>query len=100
MDAGRAVLSAADIEGRAVQVNLLPANVDQLANPQGMTEGHQDQQPIAARVSALTSGSHQLVESAFLARPPRTVDFPDFEGLNWITVFIGKFPPMQYELST
>jgi hypothetical protein len=103
MNARRAVLGAADIDGRGVQVNLLPAKVNQLADAQRMPEGHQDQQPIAARIAALASSGHQLVDlgfrqifalpvSAFLARPPRTVGFSDREGRNWMTVFIGKFP--------
>jgi hypothetical protein len=36
VDAWRPVLGAADIDGRAIEVNLLPAKIDQLANPQGM----------------------------------------------------------------
>jgi hypothetical protein len=46
MDARRAVLGAADIDGRTIQMNLLPAKIDQLACPQRMSESHQDQQPI------------------------------------------------------
>jgi len=62
VDAWRSVLGPADIDRRTVQVDLLPAEIHQLTDPQGVTEGHQDQQPIAARVTALTSSSHQLVD--------------------------------------
>ena len=34
MDARRAVLGAADIDSRGIEVDLLPADIDQLANPQ------------------------------------------------------------------
>jgi len=46
-------------------VNLLPAKIDELADPQCMPEGHQDQQPIAAGIAALASGGHQLVDLWF-----------------------------------
>jgi hypothetical protein len=65
MDARRAVLGAADIDGRAIQVNLLPAKINELAHPQCVAEGHQDQQPIAAKVAAFTRGGHQLVDLGF-----------------------------------
>jgi hypothetical protein len=42
MDARRAVLGAADIDSRGVEMDLLPANVHQLADPQRMPKGHQD----------------------------------------------------------
>jgi hypothetical protein len=44
VDARRAVLGAADMDGRGIEINLLPADVDQLADPQCMPEGHEDQQ--------------------------------------------------------
>src|SRR3954454_18951205 len=42
VNAGRAVLGALDVDGRAIEVNLLPAKIDQLANPQCMPERHKD----------------------------------------------------------
>jgi hypothetical protein len=78
-----------------------PAKIDQLAHPQRMPEGHQDQQPIAVRIAAVPSGSQQLLDLGLgqvLALPvigvlgataARTVGFSDCEGLNWVTVFIG-----------
>jgi len=65
MNGRRAVLGSADIDGRGVEVNLLPAKVDQLANPQGMPEGHEDEQTIADGVTAVAGGSHQLVDLGF-----------------------------------
>jgi hypothetical protein len=44
---------------------LLPTKVDELADPQRMPEGHQDQQPVADRVAAVTSGGQQLVDLGF-----------------------------------
>jgi hypothetical protein len=43
-------------------VDLLPAKVYQLRDPQGMAEGHQDQQTVAARVTALASGGQELLD--------------------------------------
>ena len=62
MDGGRAVLGAADVDGRSIESDLLPTKVDELADPQRMPEGHQDQQPVADRVAAVTSGGQQLVD--------------------------------------
>ena len=104
MDPRRAVLDAADIDSRGIEVDLLPADIDQLAHPQRMPEGHEDQQPVPSRVAAVASRRQQLLDLSLgqvLALPvvgvlgatPRTVDFLDFEGLNWMTVFIGEFPP-------
>ena len=56
VNAGRAVLGAADINGRAIKVNFLPAQIDQLANPQRMQEGHADQQPVTNRVATIAGG--------------------------------------------
>jgi hypothetical protein len=60
MNARCAVLGPLDIDGRGVQVNLLPAKVDQLADAQRMPEGHQDQQSVAARIAAVAGGVDQL----------------------------------------
>ena len=65
MDAWRAVLGPADINSRGIKMDLLPANVDQLAHPERMPERHQDQQPIAARIAALASSSQQLLDLGF-----------------------------------
>ena len=111
MNARRAILGAADIDCRGIEMDLLPANVDQFANSQRMPESHQDQQPIANRVAAVARGRNQLVDLGFrqvLALPvisvlgtaTANVGFSDCEGLNWMTVFIGKFPLCEYELST
>jgi uncharacterized protein YlxW (UPF0749 family) len=59
VDARRAVLGAADVDGRGIEINLLPANVDQLADPQRMPKGHEDEQPIADGVAAV-AGSDWL----------------------------------------
>jgi hypothetical protein len=45
VDTRRAVFGAADIDGRGIEVDLLPADIDQLAHPQGMPERHENQQP-------------------------------------------------------
>jgi hypothetical protein len=37
------------MDGRRIEINLLPANVDQLTNPQCMPEGHEDEQPSSIR---------------------------------------------------
>ena len=60
MNARRAVLGAADIDGRGVQVNLLPAKVNQLADAQRMPEGHQDQKSVTDRIAAVAGGVDQL----------------------------------------
>jgi hypothetical protein len=62
MDAGSPVLGAVDVDGRAVEIDLLPANVDKLTHPQRMPEGHKDQQPVAHRIATVTSGRDQLVD--------------------------------------
>jgi hypothetical protein len=73
-------------------------------------ERHQYQQPVTDRVAAVTGGAQQLLNLGFrqvlalpvigvLARPPRTVGFSDCERRNRITVFIGKFPLPEHELS-
>jgi hypothetical protein len=61
VDTGRAILGAGDVDRRRIEMDLLPTDVDQLANPQGVTEGQQDQQPVARRVSAGTGRVHQHV---------------------------------------
>jgi hypothetical protein len=64
VNAGRAVLGAADVDGRGIEIDLLPANVDQLTDPQCMPEGHKDEQPIADRVAAVAGGGQQAVDLA------------------------------------
>jgi hypothetical protein len=59
-----AVLGAADMDGRGVEINLLPANVDEFADPQCMPEGHEDQQSIAHRVAAVSGGGEQAIDLA------------------------------------
>ena len=65
MDARCAVLGPLNVDGGGVEMDLLPAQVDQLADPQGMPEGHQDQQPVASRVAAFVGCSDQLVDLGF-----------------------------------
>jgi hypothetical protein len=60
----RAVLSAADVDGGGIKVNLLPANVDKLADPQRVPEGHGDEQTVADRVAAIAGGGLQGVDFA------------------------------------
>jgi hypothetical protein len=43
-------------------MDLLPAKIDQLAHPQGVAEGHRDQQPIANRVAAVAGGLDQALD--------------------------------------
>jgi hypothetical protein len=64
VDARRATLGAADVDGGGVEVDLLPTQARQLADPRGVTEGHEDQQPIAARVAAVAGGGEQRVDLA------------------------------------
>jgi hypothetical protein len=82
----------------------------QFADPQRMTERHQDQQPVADRIAAVTGGGHQLVDFGFrqvLALPVIGVlgttaancRLSDCEARNWITVFIGQIPPFGMKLS-
>ena len=49
VNARRAILGPADMNGRGIQTDLL----DELADPQCMPEGREDQQPVADRVAAL-----------------------------------------------
>ena len=65
MDARSAVLGAADMDGRGIEIDLLPAKVDQLADPQGMPERYKNQQPIADRVAAVAGSGQQAVDLAF-----------------------------------
>jgi hypothetical protein len=65
MNARRAVLGAADIDSRSVEMDLLPADIDQLTHPQGMPECHQDQHPIADWVAAVAGGGKQAIDLAF-----------------------------------
>src|SRR6476620_4860282 len=65
MDARSAVLGAADMDGRGIEINLLPAKVDEFADPQCMSVGHQDQQPIADRIAAVAGSGQQAVDLAF-----------------------------------
>jgi len=72
MDARCAVLGPTDVNGGRVEMDLLPAKVDQLANPQRMSECHQDQQPIADRIAAIAGRGQQLIDlslSQVLALP-------------------------------
>src|SRR6185436_4122831 len=64
MDARRAVLGPADVDSRGIEINLLPANVDQLADPQRMPEGHEDEQTIADRVAAVAGSGQQAIDLA------------------------------------
>jgi hypothetical protein len=65
MNARRAILGAADIDSRGIEVDLLPADIDQLTHPQGVPECHQDQQPIADWVAAVAGGGNQAIDLAF-----------------------------------
>src|SRR6476659_4166656 len=65
VDARSAVLGTADMDGRGIEIDLLPSKVDKLADPQGMPEGHEDQQPIADRVATVAGNSQQAVDLAF-----------------------------------
>src|SRR3954452_12611009 len=53
VNARRAVLGAADMDGRAVQIDLLPADVGELADPERMPKRYEDQQPVAGWVAAI-----------------------------------------------
>jgi len=44
MDSRSTVLGPADMDGRGIETDLLPAWINHLANQQGMPEGHEDQQ--------------------------------------------------------
>jgi len=79
----RAVLGAGNVDGRGIEMDLLPAQSNQFTNPQRMPEGHEDQQPIADRIAALTRGGDQLVDLAFrqiLALPIISVLGPTIAG--------------------
>ena len=64
MDARRAVLGTADVDRCGIEINLLPANVDQLTDPQRMPEGHEDEQTVADRVTAIAGSGQQGVDLA------------------------------------
>jgi hypothetical protein len=51
VNAGRAVLGPPNVDCRGLQVDLLDLDVDELADPQRMAEGQQDQQTVARRVA-------------------------------------------------
>ena len=53
VNAGGAVLGPPDVDRGGLQVDLLDLDVDELANPQRMAEGQQDQQTIASWVARL-----------------------------------------------
>ena len=63
VDARRAVLGEADLDGRGIEINLLPANVDQLANTECMPEGHH-----ARRVVPVPAA--RRIEMTALVHPP------------------------------
>jgi hypothetical protein len=65
VDPRRAVLGAADIDSRGIEMDLLPADIDQLAHSQGMPESHEDQQPIVNGVATLAGTGRQLVDLWF-----------------------------------
>src|SRR6476619_8269633 len=65
MNARRAVLGAADMDGRGHEINLLPTHVDELADPQCMPEGQKDQQPVADRVTAVAGSGQQAIDLGF-----------------------------------
>jgi hypothetical protein len=56
------------MDGRGVEIDLLPAKVDQLANSQGMPERHQDQQPIADRVAPAVANRLSISPSVRYSR--------------------------------
>jgi hypothetical protein len=60
MDAWRAILGPADIDSRGIKMDLLPSDIDQLANPQCMPEGHEDQQPVADHSESVRSVWYRL----------------------------------------
>jgi hypothetical protein len=64
MDARRAILRPVDMNGRRIEINLLPAKPDKLADPQRMPEGHKDQRPIAERITAVVASLQQPVDLA------------------------------------
>ena len=53
MRGGRAALDPAHRQGGLVEVDLVPAQVDQLADPQTMTIGHQDHGGVAVTVAVV-----------------------------------------------
>ena len=73
MNAGSAVLGAADMDGRGIKMDLLPAKVHQLANPQRMPECHQDQHegPPVEQVGAPGFGT-RLLKSALTSFDGKT----------------------------
>jgi hypothetical protein len=72
VDSRSTILGAADVDGRSVEMDLLPAEGHQLADPQRVPECHEDQQPIADRVAAVPGSGQQLIDlslSQVLALP-------------------------------
>ena len=65
MNSRSTVLGSGDMDGRGVEVDLLPADIHELADPQGMPEGHQDQEPVANRVAAVAGSGEQALDLAF-----------------------------------
>ena len=64
MDSRSTVLGSTDMDSRGVEVDLLPAKVDKLTDSEGVPECHEDQEPIADRVAAVTGGGDQAVDLA------------------------------------
>jgi hypothetical protein len=60
MDARRPVLGPANVDGRGIEVNLLPAKINQLTDAQRMPEGHEDQHSVTDRIAAVAGGVDQL----------------------------------------
>jgi hypothetical protein len=63
------------VDGRGIEIDLLPANIDQLVDPQRMPEGHEDEQTswtglwllpaVASRLSISPSVRYSRCQSAF-----------------------------------
>src|SRR5262245_40592724 len=62
VDSWSTILGAADIDGRSIEMDLLPAEGHQLTDPQRVPECHEDQQSVANRVAAITGGRQQLLD--------------------------------------
>jgi hypothetical protein len=65
-------------------VDLLPADIDQLANPQGMPEGHQDQQPehVKSQIWDLAAGTVPSPSRSFAARLSSSLALFTYRMLN------------------
>jgi hypothetical protein len=106
MDGWHAVL----LEACVVQIDLAPAQIDELGRPQAVAIGHEDHGRVTMAMTVLARGLHQHLDliglrysrvrrSAFFRLRGVTVRFTMAEPTTFRCGFLTRIPPFECRLS-